>query len=135
MDLDRARTVVAEQPRAVLATLRRDGSPQMSPVMVAVDGDALVVSSRQTAFKVRNLRRNPHAWLCILPEGFFGNWIQVSGSVDIVDLPDAMDGLIRYYRTLSGEHEDWDDYRRAMVQEKRCLIRITPTHAGPDRSG
>ena len=136
MDLDEARAVVREQPRAVLATLRGDGTPQMSPVLVAVDDEGRVlVSTRETALKVRNLRRDPRLWLCVLSEGFFGRWIQVEGRAEIVGLPEAMDGLVDYYRRLSGEHEDWDDYRAAMERDRRVLLRVTLERAGPDRSG
>jgi PPOX class probable F420-dependent enzyme len=136
MDLDEARAVVREQPRAVLATLRGDGTPQMSPVLVTVDDEGRVlVSTRETALKVRNLRRDPRLWLCVLPDGFFGRWIQVEGRAEIVGLPDAMDGLVDYYRRLSGEHDDWDDYRAAMKRERRVLVRVALDRAGPDRSG
>jgi PPOX class probable F420-dependent enzyme len=136
MDLDEARTVVAEQHHAVLATLRQDGTPQMSPVAAAVDGQGrVVVSTRETAFKVRNLRRDPRAWLCVLSDGFYGRWIQVGGLVQIVELPEAMEGLVDYYRRVSGEHPDWDGYRAAMQREARVLLRIELTSAGPDREG
>jgi PPOX class probable F420-dependent enzyme len=136
MELDEAREVIREQHRAVLATIRGDGSPQMSPVLVAVDDDGRVlVSTRETALKVRNLRRDPRSWLCVLPDGFFGRWIQVEGSTEIVSLPDAMDGLVDYYRQVSGEHENWDEYREAMRSERRVLLRVTPERAGPDRAG
>ncbi|TWF78854.1 PPOX class probable F420-dependent enzyme [Pseudonocardia hierapolitana] len=136
MDLDEARAVVREQHRAVLATIRGDGTPQMSPVLVAVDDDGRVlVSTREGALKVRNLRRDPRSWLCVLPDGFFGRWIQVEGRTEIVSLPDAMEGLVDYYRRVSGEHENWDDYRAAMQREQRVLLRIELTRAGPDRAG
>ncbi len=136
MDLDEARAVIVEQHHAVLATLRRDGTPQMSPVAVTVDGRGrVVVSSRETAFKVRNLRRDPRVWLCVLSDGFFGRWIQIGGSVRIVSLPEAMEGLVDYYRRISGEHPDWDDYRAAMRREARVLLEIELTSAGPDRAG
>jgi PPOX class probable F420-dependent enzyme len=136
MDLDEAREVIREQHRAVLATLRGDGAPQMSPVLVALDDDGrVVVSTRETALKVRNLRRDPRLWLCVLPDGFFGRWIQVEGSAEIVSLPEAMDGLVDYYRRLSGEHENWDEYREAMRTERRVLLRVTLDRAGPDRAG
>ncbi|HEX6402058.1 MAG TPA: PPOX class F420-dependent oxidoreductase [Pseudonocardiaceae bacterium] len=136
MDLDEARVVIAEQHHVVLATLRRDGTPQMSPVLATVDGQGhVVVSSREAAFKVRNLRRDPRAWLCVLPDGFYGRWIQVGGSVRIVELPKAMDALVDYYRRISGEHPDWDDYRAAMQRERRVLLQIELTSAGPDREG
>jgi PPOX class probable F420-dependent enzyme len=136
MDLDEAREVIREQHRAVLATIRTDGTPQMSPVLVALDDEGRVlVSTRETALKVRNLRRDPRLWLCVLPDGFFGRWVQVEGRAEIVSLPDAMDGLVDYYRRVSGEHDDWDDYRAAMRRERRVLLRVELTRAGPDRAG
>jgi PPOX class probable F420-dependent enzyme len=136
MDLDEARAVIREQHRAVLTTLRADGTPQMSPVLVAVDDDGYpLVSTRETALKVRNLRRDQRLWLCVLPDGFFGRWIQVEGRADIVSLPDALDGLVDYYRRIAGEHENWDDYRAAMRREQRVLLRVTLDRAGPDRAG
>jgi PPOX class probable F420-dependent enzyme len=136
MDLDEARAIVSEQHQAVLATLRRDGTPQMSPVTATVDGQGrVVVSTRQTAFKVRNLRRDSRAWLCVLPDGFYGRWIQVGGSVRIVELPEAMEPLVDYYRRVSGEHPDWDDYRTAMERDQRVLLQIELMSAGPDREG
>lgn len=136
MDLDHARDVVREQSHAVLATSRRDGRPQMSPVGVTVDEEGrLLVSTRETASKTWNLRRDPRAWLCVLPDGFYGRWIQIEGRAEIVLQPEAMDLLEDYYRRLSGEHPDWDDYRRAMREERRVVLRITMEGAGPDRSG
>ena len=136
MDLDKAREVIREQHRAVLATIRTDGTPQMSPVLVALDDEGRVlVSTREAALKVRNLRRDPRLWLCVLPDGFFGRWVQVEGSAEIVSLPDAMDGLEDYYRRISGEHENWDDYREAMQRERRVLLRVALVRAGPDRAG
>jgi PPOX class probable F420-dependent enzyme len=136
VDLDEARDVIREQHHAVLATMRQDGTPQMSPVAAAVDdAGRVVISTRETAYKTRNLRRDPRAWLCVLPDAFYGRWIQVSGDVEIVSLPDAMEPLVGYYRSVAGEHPDWDEYRAAMESERRCLVRLTPTAAGPDRVG
>jgi PPOX class probable F420-dependent enzyme len=136
MDLDEARAYVREHSHAVLSTVRRDGTPQMSPVAATVDdAGRVVVSSRETAYKVRNLRRDPRAWLCVFPDAFYGSWVQVEGTVDVLSLPDALEPLVDYYRAVAGEHEDWDDYRRAMVEEQRCLIRVTLVRAGPDRAG
>jgi len=136
MDLDEARAFVKDNSHAVLSTLRKDGSPQLSPVDVSLDVDGtVVISSRETAYKVKNLRRTPRAWVCVLPDDFYGGWIQLEGTVEIESLPEAMDGLIAYYRRLAGEHPDWDDYRTAMEREQRCLIRISLTKAGPDRQG
>jgi PPOX class probable F420-dependent enzyme len=103
---------------------------------VTIDDEGYaIISSRETAYKVKNLRRDPAAWLCSFPDGFYGRWIQIEGSAEIVSLPEAMDGLISYYRSISGEHPDWDDYRAAMTRDQRCLIRIPITRAGPDRQG
>jgi PPOX class probable F420-dependent enzyme len=136
VDLDEARDVIREQHHVVLATMRQDGTPQMSPVAAAVDdAGRVVISTRETAYKTRNLRRDPRAWLCVLPDAFYGRWIQVSGDVEIVSLPDAMEPLVDYYRSVAGEHPDWDEYRAAMESERRCLVRLTPTAAGPDRVG
>ena len=136
MDLDEARAFLARNHRAVLATFRGDGRPQMSPVMCAVDdAGMIVISTRETAMKTHNLRRDPRAALCVINDRFFGEWAQVEGDAEVVSLPDAMDGLIDYYRRTAGEHNDWDDYRAAMQRERRVLLRITPTRAGPNTSG
>jgi PPOX class probable F420-dependent enzyme len=136
MDLDEARAYVRDNRRCVLATMRRDGTPQMSPVVAAVDAEGrITVSSRETAYKTRNVRRDPRAWICALPDGFFGGFVQVEGTVEVLSLPEAMEPLVDYYRALAGEHPDWDDYRRAMEAERRVVLRITPARAGPDRSG
>jgi PPOX class probable F420-dependent enzyme len=136
LDLDRARDYLRANHRAVLATMRRDGTPQMSPVACAVDSSgAVVVSSRETAVKTKNVRRDPRAWLCVFPDAFYGGFVQVEGNVTVLSLPEAMDGLVEYYRTVAGEHPDWDDYRAAMVKERRVLIRLDLTRAGPDIEG
>lgn len=136
MQIDEALDVIRTQHRAVLATIRADGSPAMTPVTANVDRDGrVVISSRQSAYKVRNLRRDPRAWLCVLPDGFYGRWIQVAGTAEILELPEAMELLVDYYRTTAGEHPDWADYRAAMERDQRVLIRVTVTSAGPDRAG
>lgn len=136
MEISKAVDFVRDHHRAVLVTLRRDGTPQTSPVLVAVDDAGhVVVSTRQTAMKTKNVRRDPRAWLCVLNDGFFGRWVQLSGNVEVLDLPDAMEPLVDYYRAISGEHDDWDEYRAAMREEQRCLLRITVERAGPTVSG
>ena len=136
MDIPEALEHVRQHHRAVLATSRQDGSPQLSPIAVTVDSDGrLLISSRETAYKVRNLRRRPSASVCAFTDAFFGPWVQIDGDVEIVSLPEAMDSLILYYRSVSGEHPDWDDYRAAMERDQRCIIRITPRRAGPNVSG
>jgi len=136
VDIEAALRFIAENHRAVLATRRRDGAPQMSPVAAAVDAQGrVVVSSRETAVKTKNLRRDHRAALCVMNDGFYGAWVQVEGTAEVVSLPDAMDALVDYYRQVSGEHPDWDDYRAAMQREQRVLLRITPDRAGPNIAG
>lgn len=136
MDIDQARAFVRDKHRAVLATRTPDGRLQQTPVLVTVDDEgAFVVSSRETAYKTRNLRHDPWAQLCVLPDGFFGSWIWVEGTTEVVGLPEAMEGLVDYFRSVSGEHDDWDDYRASMEREQRVLLRITAERAGPDRQG
>jgi PPOX class probable F420-dependent enzyme len=133
---DQARKFVARNHRAVMVTRRSGGGLQTSPVTVGIDGDGkVVISSRETAYKVRNLRRRPTATLCVFTDNFFGPWIQIDGATEIVPLPHAMDGLVDYYRRISGEHPDWEDYRRAMVDQRRVLIRLAIDHVGPTHAG
>ena len=135
MDAEDALRFVAENHRAVLVTRRRDGGVQTSPVTVGRDGERVAISSRETAYKVRNLRRDPTATLCVLTDRFYGSWMSIEGPVEIVTLPEAMDGLIAYYRAISGEHPDWDDYRAAMERDRRVLVLVTPERVGPTRQG
>jgi PPOX class probable F420-dependent enzyme len=133
---DEARDYVRNNHRAVLVTYRSEGL-QTSPVTVGVDDDGkVVISSRESAYKVRNLRRNPRATMCVFSDRFFGDpWVQIEGDTEIVSLPEAMEGLIGYYRGISGEHPDWDDYRRAMERQRRVLLRISIDRVGPQRAG
>jgi PPOX class probable F420-dependent enzyme len=136
MEPEAAREHLRSNHRAVLATMRQVGTPQMSPVVCAVDDEGyVVVSTRETAMKTKNVRRDPRAWVCGFSDRFFGPWVAIEGNVEIVSLPAAMDGLVDYYRRVAGEHDDWDDYRAAMERERRVLLRIDITRAGPDHSG
>jgi PPOX class probable F420-dependent enzyme len=136
VDIPEAVDFVRKNSHAVLSTLRRDGTPQLSPVTVGADDDGRVlISTRQTAIKTKNLIRDPRAWLVVFGDRFYGPWVQLSGPVEIVALPEALPLLVDYYRALSGEHPDWDDYRAAMIRDQRCLVRITPTAAGPNVAG
>jgi len=136
MSPEQAQQFLRDHHRAVLATIRSDGLPQMSPVSCAVDDEGRVlISTREPAIKTRNLQRNPFASLCAFTDGFFGPWVQAEGTAEIVALPEAMDLLVDYYRRISGEHPDWDDYRAAMARDQRVIIRITISRAGPTVSG
>jgi PPOX class probable F420-dependent enzyme len=135
MDLEAAREFMREHHRAVLAT-RRSGGIQQSPVLVNVDGEGrAIISSRESAYKVINLRRDPWAQLCVLTERFFGSWIYAEGRAEVLSLPEAMDPLIDYYKRFPDDNPDWDEYRERMRSEKRVLIRIALERAGPDRQG
>jgi PPOX class probable F420-dependent enzyme len=132
MEIDAARDFIRDNHRAVLATRRRDGSVQMSPVLAAIDdAGRAIISSNEGKAKVLNLRRHPEASVCVFTNRFFGDWLQVDGTAEILSLPDALEPLVDYYRRVSGEHDDWDEYRSAMVNERRCLIRVTIQRAGP----
>lgn len=136
MDHDTARDFVRTNHRGVLIARKADGSPQTSPVTAAVGDDGrLIISSRETAYKVKNLLRDPAVVYTGFTDAFYGDWIQVDGTAEIVHLPEAMDLLVDYYRKAAGEHEDWDEYKRAMVDQKRVVIAVTITKAGPDVSG
>jgi PPOX class probable F420-dependent enzyme len=136
VDPARAREFLQAHHRAVLATFRADGRPQLSPVLAAVDtAGRVLISTRETAVKARNLRRDPRASLCAFTDGFFGDWVQADGTAEIIPLPEAMDLLVEYYRLVAGEHPDWDEYRAAMKRDRRVILRLTITRAGPDLSG
>jgi PPOX class probable F420-dependent enzyme len=136
VDIGRATSFLSSHPRAILATIRSDGRPQLSPIVVAVDDDGRVlISTRETAIKAKNLARDPRAALCVLSDAFFGEWIQAEGNAELIHLPDALPILEDYYRRISGEHPDWAEYRAAMHREKRLIIRIAIDRAGPDVSG
>jgi len=137
MDRDQALEFIRANSRCVLATTRRDGRPQLSPVDVTVNAAGQVVlSSRQTAMKVKNLRRDPYASVCVFTDGFYGPWCQIEGPAHIVELPEAMEPLVDYYRRAAGkEHPDWDEYREAMVREQRVLVVIDVERTGPSVAG
>ena len=136
MTPDEAREFLRDNHRAVLATFRSDGRPQLSPVLAVVDGEGRVmVSTREGAMKTKNLRRDPRISLCLLSDQFFGGWGQVEGDAEIVSLPEAMDLLVDYYRRASGEHGDWDDYRAEMEKQRRVVVRFAITRAGPTVEG
>jgi PPOX class probable F420-dependent enzyme len=136
VDLEAARDFMRENHRAVLATRTADGGVHQSPVLVNVDGEGrAIISSRETAYKVRNLRHEPWAQVCVLTDRFFGKWIYAEGTAEVLSLPEAMDPLIDYYKRFPDDNPDWDDYRERMRREKRVLVRITLERAGPDRQG
>jgi PPOX class probable F420-dependent enzyme len=122
--------------QAVLSTWREDGTTQMSPVTMGMDPDGVIlIATYPERAKARNLRVRPDASLCVLSDTFNGEWIQVSGIATVVDLPEALDGLVTYFRSISGEHSDWDEYRQAMIDQQKVLIRVVPDRWGPISKG
>jgi PPOX class probable F420-dependent enzyme len=121
---------------AVLMTTRRDGRPQASPTTCGVDTEGrIVISTYPERAKAANIRRHPQVSVCVLSEDFGGPWVQVDGTAEVLDLPAALEPLVEYFRCISGEHPDWDEYRRAMREQNKSLIRITVDSWGPIATG
>ncbi len=122
--------------QAILGTTRRNGRPQLSPVTMGVDdAGRLVIATDPERAKTRNIRANPHVSVCVLSDDFGGEWVQVDGSGEVLDVPEAVEPFVDYYRNISGEHPDWDEYRQAMLDQGKSLIRITITGWGPVARG
>ena len=122
--------------RVLLMTTRADGRPQSSPVAAGVDdAGRLVISTYPERAKVANIRRDPRVSACVLSDDWNGPWVQVDGTAEVLDLPDALEPLVEYFRSISGEHPDWDEYRQAMVRQGKSLIRVTITSWGPVATG
>jgi PPOX class probable F420-dependent enzyme len=136
VEIAEAQEFIRTNHRSVMATFRKDGRPALSPVTVALDDEGRVlVSTRETAMKVKHLRRDPRVSVVVLNDRFFGEWVSVEGTAEIISLPEAMDLLIDYYRKAAGEHPDWDDYRAAMVRDQRVIVRFAIERAGPNVGG
>jgi PPOX class probable F420-dependent enzyme len=122
--------------RVLLLTTRSDGSPQASPVSAGVDGEGrVVVSTYPDRAKTANARRNPAASAVVLSDDWNGGWVQVWGSLEVLDLPEALEPLVDYYRSIAGEHPDWDEYRQAMTTQGKSLLRLTIDRWGPIATG
>jgi len=136
--VDREQMLAFVRPRHhfVLMTYRRDGTVQSSPVTGGVDPEGrLVVSSYPDRAKTANIRRSGRAGVLVLSDDFDGPWVQVDGEAEVLDMPDALDGLVDYFRSISGEHPDWDDYRLAMQRQDKVLLRVAPLRWGPVATG
>ena len=122
--------------RAIVVTRRRDGSPQMSPVSYGVDVEGrIVISTYPQRAKIRNARRDPRVSVCVISDDWNDPYVQVDGTAEVLDLPEALEPLVEYFRVISGEHPDWDEYREAMRRQGKCLLRITPQRWGPVATG
>ena len=126
------------QPRhhGVLLTVRSNGWPQSSLVTMGLGGNGdILVSTYPERSKVHNLRRDPRASMVVMSDEFNGEWVQIDGTAAVIDMPDAVEGLVEYFRVISGEHPDWDEYREAMVRQGKSLIRISIDRWGPIAKG
>ncbi|WP_433316349.1 PPOX class F420-dependent oxidoreductase [Micromonospora sp. CA-269861] len=136
VDRDSLLDFLRPRHRVLLMTTRADGRPQSSPVSAGVDGQGrLVVSTYPERAKVTNLRRDPRVSACVLSDDWNGPWVQIDGTAEVLDLPEALEPLVEYFRSISGEHPDWDDYRAAMVRQGKSLIRVTIDAWGPIATG
>ena len=136
VDRDALLAFLRPRHRALLGTTRRDGRVQLSPVTCGVDAQGrVVVSTYPCRAKVANARRDPRAVLCVLSDDWDGPWVQVEGTVEVLDLPEALEPLVDYYRAISGEHPDWDEYRAAMQRQGKSLLRLTIASWGPVATG
>ncbi len=136
VDRDALLEFLRPRHQAVLLTRRREGGAQLSPVTCGVDGEGrIVISTYPQRAKVANARRDPEVSLCVLSPEWDGPWVQVDGRAEVLELPDALDAFVEYYRSISGEHPDWDEYRAAMVRQGKALLRITVTGWGPVATG
>jgi PPOX class probable F420-dependent enzyme len=136
--VDREALLDFVRPRhhGILVTTRRDGRPQLSPVTMGVDPqERIVVSTYPERAKTHNAARNQQASICVLSGEFNDEWVQVDGTVDVVRQPEAVEGLVEYYRSISGEHPDWNEYRRAMVEQGKVLLRVTIERWSPISRG
>lgn len=136
VDRDALLAFLRPRHRAVLVTTRADGRPQSSPVTCGVDAEGrIVVSTYPGRAKTRNVRRNPQVALCVLSDDWDGPYVHVDGTAEVLDMPEALDGLVDYYRGIAGEHPDWAKYREAMARQGKSLIRVTPDDWGPVATG
>ncbi|WP_030911512.1 PPOX class F420-dependent oxidoreductase [Streptosporangium amethystogenes] len=133
---DRLLDFLRDRHRALVITTRRDGRPQASPVTCGVDAEGrIVVSTYPERAKASNARRDPRVSVVVLSDDFDGPWVQVDCAAEVLDLPDALEPLVDYYRSISGEHPDWEDYRAAMTRQGKSLLRLTPERWGPIATG
>lgn len=127
---------VRPRHRMVLSTFRADGSLQSSPVTGGVDQQGrLVIASYPQRAKSANIRRTPKASVVVLSDEFNGAYVQIDGDAEVIDVPEAVELLVDYYRAIAGEHPDWDEYRAAMLTQRKCVIRVTPQRWGPVATG
>lgn len=136
VDLGALLDFVRPRHRMVVMTTRRDGRPQASPVTGGVDDQGrIVISTYPDRAKASNARRDPQVSVLVLSDEYDDEWVQVDGAAEVIDPPDAVEPLVDYYRCIAGEHPDWDEYRQAMRDQGKSLLRITPERWSPIATG
>jgi PPOX class probable F420-dependent enzyme len=136
VDLPGLLEFVRPRHRMIVVTRRRDGSPHLSPVTGGVDVEGrIVISTYPERAKAKNARRDSTASVLVLSDEWNDAWVQVDGTVEVLDIPDSIEPLVEYFRVIAGEHSDWDEYRTAMVRQGKSLLRVTPEHWGPIATG
>ena len=137
MDISEAKGFLKGKEHGVLVARKKDGSLQMTLVspVIGANGD-LIITSRETTYKVKNIKRNPQISLLVFGEKFNGsNYIQVDGKAEIIPQPQAMDIILDWHRQIRGEPENWDDIKKKTIAERRIAMRINIDKVGPQRRG
>ena len=136
VDFDGLVDFLRTRHKAIVVTRRADGGDQTSPVTLGIDAQGrLLVSTYPERAKVTNIRTDPRVAMCVLSDEFDDAWVHVEGTAEVLDLPEALDPLCEYFRSISGEHSDWDEYKEAMAEQGKCLIRLTVQRWGPIATG
>lgn len=136
VELEELLDFVRPRHHMLLLTERSDGGPQGSPVSGGVDPEGrIVIATYPERAKTRNVRRRPHASVVVVSDEWDGPWVQVDGDAEVLDVPEALDAFVDYFRSIAGEHPDWDEYRQAMLDQGKSLIRITPVRWSPVATG
>jgi PPOX class probable F420-dependent enzyme len=137
MEIADAQRFLQGNHRACIAVRQKDGWPQMTFVSPGIDLQGrVIITSRGTTYKIRHIRRDPRVSLLIFGEQYSGSkFVQIHGTAEIIELPEAMNTLIFWYKQVRGEHQNWDDYRKQMHDQKRVIIRVNIEKVGPQSVG
>ena len=133
MEIADAQKFLKDNHRACIAVRQKDGWPQMTFVTPGIDEQGrVIITSRGTTYKIKHIERDPRVSMLIFGEQYSGSkFVQIHGSAEIIHQPAAMDGLIHWYKQVRGEHQNWDEYKKRMQNEKRVIIRVNIEKVGP----
>lgn len=138
VDREQLLEFIGPRHQMILITTRKDGSPQASPVSGGLDDDGrILIATYPERAKVKNVRRDARASVLVLSQDWNDAWVQVDGSAEVLDIdePETVEEFVTYFRNIAGEHSDWDEYRQAMRDQGKSLIRLTPQRWGPVATG